>query len=64
MMYEVRLANQGRECLKWYSFETAKEAVKYILAERHAEGFTVDGRTYEDKFEELEWIEKGRIVNV
>jgi hypothetical protein len=61
--YEVKLKLNTRN-EDWKRFATAKEAVKFILDERHTEGFTVSGRTYEDKFEELEWIEKGRIVNV
>ena len=61
--YEVKLKLNTRN-EDWKRFATAKEAVKYILTERHAEGFTVDGRTYEDKFEEIEWIGKGRVVNV
>jgi hypothetical protein len=61
--YEVKLKLNTRN-EDWKRFGTAREAVKYILAERHAEGFTVDGRTYEDKFEEIEWIGKGRVVNV
>ena len=64
MKYEVRLANQGRECLKWYTFETAKEAVKFVLKELHEVGFTVDGKPYEEKFEEIIWVGKGRVINV
>lgn len=62
MKYEVRLAITGRECLKWYAFDTAKEAVKFVLKQLHDVGFTVDGKTYEEKFEEIEWVGKGRIV--
>lgn len=61
--YEIKLKLNTRK-ENWKRFSTAREAVKYILTERHAEGFTVDGRTYEDKFEEIEWIGKGRVVNV
>lgn len=63
-VYEVRLATTGRACFKWYSFDTAKEAVKFVLKQLHEVGFTVDGKTYEEKFEEIEWVGKGRIVNV
>lgn len=44
-MYEVRLANQGLQCMKWYAFDTAKEAVKFVLKELHCVGFTVDGKS-------------------
>jgi hypothetical protein len=64
MKYEVRLANQGRECLKWYTFDNAKAAVKFVLKELHEVGFTVDGKTYEEKFEEIIWVGKGRVINV
>ncbi len=60
-MYEVRLANTGLDCMKWYAFNTAKEAVKFVLKELHCVGFTVDGKTYEEKFEEIVWVGKGRI---
>tara|TARA_A200000159_G_scaffold99432_1_gene92238 strand:- start:10184 stop:10381 length:198 start_codon:yes stop_codon:yes gene_type:complete len=62
--FEVRLATTGQACFKWYSFDTAKEAVKFVLKQLHEVGFTVDGKTYEEKFEEIEWVGKGRIVNV
>lgn len=64
MKYEVRLANQGRECLTWYTFDTPREAVKFVLKELHEVGFTVFGKTYEEKFEEIIWVGKGRVVNV
>jgi|TARA_B110000908_G_scaffold94490_1_gene112001 hypothetical protein len=60
-MYEVRLALTGQSQLKWYAFDTAKEAVKFALKAMHEEGFTVSGKTFEEKFEELEWIGKGRV---
>ena len=63
MKYEVRLANSGAACLKWYSFATAKEAVKFALRELHDVGFTVSGYTFEEKFKELVWIDKGRVVS-
>jgi len=62
--FEVRLSNTGQACFKWYRFDTAKEAVKFVLKQLHEVGFTVDGKTYEEKFEEIEWVGKGRIVNV
>jgi hypothetical protein len=61
--YEVKLKLNTRN-EDWKRFATAKEAVKFALKELHEVGFTVDGGSFEDKFEELEWIEKGRIVNV
>ena len=60
-MYEVRLALTGQSQLKWYAFDTAREAVKFALKAMHEEGFTVSGKTFEEKFEELEWIGKGRV---
>tara|TARA_B100000003_G_C10643104_1_gene255899 strand:- start:68 stop:265 length:198 start_codon:yes stop_codon:yes gene_type:complete len=60
--YEVRLSTYGKAAFKWYSFKTAKEAVKFVLKELHETGFSVGGYTFEEKFEELIWIDKGRIV--
>ena len=60
--YEVRLSTYGEARLKWYSFKTAKEAVKFVLNELHETQFSLGGYTFEEKFEELIWIDKGRIV--
>lgn len=62
MTYEVRLSNYGAASKEWYSFETAKEAVKFVKTELHETGFQMGGYTFEEKFEELVWIDKGRIV--
>ena len=62
--YEVRLSTYGEARLKWYSFKTAKEAVKFVLKELHETQFSLGGYTFEEKFEELIWIDKGRIVQM
>ena len=61
--YEVRLAITGRACLTWYTFGSAKEAVKFVKKELLDTGFTMHGRTFEEKFEEIMWVGKGRIVS-
>ena len=48
---------------EWVSFDTMKEATQWILKELHEVGFTLDSRGYAGKFEELTWIDKGRIVS-
>lgn len=60
-MYEVRLSNYGDAAFQWESFETAKSAVKYVVKELHETGFALGGYTFEEKFEELIWVGKGRI---
>jgi hypothetical protein len=35
--------------------------VKFALKAMHEEGLTVSGKSFEEKFEELEWIGKGRV---
>ena len=59
MKYLVNITGKAKDEIV---FETAKEAVKYVLTELHEVGFTVDGRTYEEKFEEITWIGKGEVV--
>ena len=59
MKYLVNITGKAKDEIV---FETAKEAVKYVLTELHDVGFTVDGRTYEEKFEEITWIGKGEVV--
>ena len=60
MKYEVNITGKAKDTI---IFETAKEAVKYVLNELHDVGFTVDGRTYEEKIEEITWVGKGAVVN-
>ena len=48
----------------WVTFDSKKEATQWILKELHEVGFTLDSRGYAGKFEELEWIEKGRVITV
>lgn len=60
MKYEVNLTGKSKDTI---IFDTAKEAVKYVLKALHSVGFTVDGRTFEEKFEEIVWIGKGRVIN-
>lgn len=60
MKYEVNLTGKSRDTI---IFDTAKEGVKYVLKALHSVGFTVDGRTFEEKFEEIVWIGKGRVIN-
>ena len=60
MKYEVNLTGKSKDTLV---FDTAKEAVKYVLKALHCVGFTVDGRTFEEKFEEIVWVGKGRVIN-
>jgi len=60
MKYEVNLTGKSRDTI---IFDTAKEAVQYVLKALHSVGFTVDGRTFEEKFEEIVWIGKGRVIN-
>ena len=62
MRYEVRLSNYGSAAREWFSFDTPKEAVKFVKQELHETGFQMGGYTFEEKFEELVWIDKGRIV--
>lgn len=59
MKYKVNITGKTKDTIV---FETAKEAVKYVLTELHDVGFTVDGRTYEEKFEEITWVDKGEVV--
>ena len=59
MKYKVNITGKTKDTIV---FETAKEAVKYVLTELHDVGFTVDGRTYEEKFEEITWVGKGEVV--
>jgi hypothetical protein len=47
---------------EWVSFDTMKAATQWILKELHDVGFTLDSRGYAGKFEELTWIEKGRVI--
>ena len=60
MKYEVNVTGKAKDTIL---FDTAKEAVKYVLTELHDVGFTVDGRTYEEKFEEITWVGKGAVIN-
>ena len=59
MKYEVNITGKTKDTIV---FETAKEAVKYVLTELHDVGFTVDGRTDEEKFEEITWVGKGEVI--
>lgn len=61
-MFEVRLTNYGAKSNDWVAFTTKKAAVQYLLTELHDVGFTVEGRTYDTKWEECVWIEKAREV--
>ena len=60
MKYKVNITGKAEDNI---IFDTAREAVRYVLAELHCLGFTVDGRTYEEKFEEITWIGKGEVIN-
>ena len=60
MRYVVNITGKTEDKL---TFETAREAVRYVLEKLHCVGFTVSGNTYEEKFEEICWICKGEVVN-
>ena len=60
MKYEVNITGKAKDTVV---FDTAKEAVKFVLTELHDVGFTVDCRTYEEKFEEITWVGKGAVIN-
>ena len=59
MKYEVNITGKAKDAI---IFETAKEAVQYVLEQLHGVGFTVSGRTYEEKFEEITWVGKGAVI--
>jgi hypothetical protein len=60
LKYEVNITGKSKDAI---IFDTAKEAVKYVLKALHDVGFTVDGKTFEEKFEEIVWVGKGKVVS-